>query len=103
MEREILCNFQNNIREKIGEENMALIADDLGIIITENENTINDLETKDIEINQLKTHNKQLIASNGNLLQQIPMGTNDKKEETKEEEEKEINFKDLFNEKGKFI
>lgn len=102
MNRERLKEIENNIREKLGEDTSALIADDLGTLLTENETTINEIETKDIEINQLKTHNTQLIASNGNLLQQISMGTNENKQEIKKENEK-INLKDLFNEKGEFI
>lgn len=92
----------SSISEKLGEENKGLIADDLGKLITKNNETLNSIQAKDKEINELRTRNQQLLAVNGNLLQSIPMGI-DKEDEDDEAENKDkpFNFKDMFDEKGR--
>ena len=95
----------NSIKEKLGEENVGKIADDLGLLITDNSNMNKDMAKKDSEINTLKEDKERLITTNGNLLKQISVGkeeeiinTNEKKEEKKEY----IDFRKCFDEKRKF-
>lgn len=106
MKNEDFENLINSMRTKLGEENSALIADDLGTLITDNSQMNNDLKNRDSQISKLKQDKENLITSNGNLLQQISMGDDissrpsSKKEE---KEEKEFSFKSCFDEKGNFI
>lgn len=102
MEDEKLLGITNSIEEKLGKENSATIADDLGILMTENSKTQELLKQREEEIKSLKERNDKLVAANGNLLQQIPMGKTDKKEES-EEPKKPISLKDAFDSKGNFI
>lgn len=106
MKKEDMDKLINGIQEKIGEEASGLISDDLGMLITDNTNMNKDLTNKENEINKLKDQKEKLIATNGNLLQQISMGeeenffSKNKKEE--EEKPKKFNFKDAFDTKGHF-
>lgn len=106
MKKEDMDKLINGIQEKIGKEASGLISDDLGMLITDNTNMNKDLTNKENEINKLKDQKEKLIATNGNLLQQIAMGeeenffTKNKKEE--EEKTKKFNFKDAFDTKGHF-
>ena len=96
----------NNIKEKLGKENVGKIADDLGLLITDNANMNKDLSKKDDEIKILREDKERLITTNGNLLQQVSFGKEDeiinmgKKEE--DEKKKYIDFKSCFDEKRKF-
>ena len=106
MKKEDMDKLINGIQEKIGKDASGLILDDLGMLITDNTNMNKDLTNKENEINKLKDQKEKLIATNGNLLQQIAMGeeenffTKNKKEE--EEKPKKFNFKDAFDTKGHF-
>lgn len=96
----------NGIQEKIGKEASGLISDDLGMLITDNTNMNKDLTNKENEINKLKDQKEKLIATNGNLLQQIAMGEEEnffiKNKKEEKEEPKKFNFKDAFDTKGHF-
>jgi hypothetical protein len=97
-----LQSIIDSISEKVGKENSALIADDIGKLITINSSVVDDMKKKDTEISRLTQTNEKLIIANGNLLQSIPMGKEEKKEEIKEER-KSTSFKDCFDKKGNFI
>ena len=106
MKNEDMQNLINGIQEKIGKDASGLISDDLGMLLTDNTKMNKEITNKDNEINKLKDQKEKLIATNGNLLQQISMGNeedfkniNNKKEEPK----KPFSFKDQFDEKGNFI
>lgn len=106
MKNEDMQNFVENIREKIGEENSGLIADDLGTLITDNASMNSQLENKDKKIEKLEKDKENLISANGNLLQQIGMGEetprNFNKNNEEKEEDKKFSFKTAFDEKGRF-
>lgn len=105
MQKEKMEELTNSIIEKVGEEKAGLIADDIGLIITNNATMNNEISQKDNEIDKLKTDKENLITTNGNLLQQIAMGEDDTpifKKEEKEEKPKEITFREIFDEKRKF-
>lgn len=104
MDSKILDDITNSIKTKLGEDNVALISDDLGMLITENNksvNTINDLNKK---VDSLTDKNNLLSTANSRLLSQIPMEKEDTKTQEKEEKPSVESFtlKDLFDEKGHF-
>lgn len=100
-------DFQNKItqmQEKIGEEATGLIMDDIGVLITDNQNMNKTIEDKEKEIESLKKRNESLMNVNANLLQQIPMGSEDdlKPENKKEEKKEPFDFRTAFDEYGNF-
>lgn len=104
MDSKILDDITNSIKTKLGDDNVALISDDLGMLITENNksvNTINDLNKK---VDNLTDKNNLLSTANSRLLSQIPMEKEDTKAQEKEEKPSVESFtlKDLFDEKGHF-
>ena len=104
MDDEKLLKITSSIEEKLGKDTSATIADDLGILMTENATTQQMLKDRDEEIRKLKDRNEKLVTANGNLLQQIPMGKiedEDEQEETKPSHS--ISLKDAFDSKGNFI
>lgn len=104
MKKEDLEKIFNGIEKKIGKDNKSKIADDLGVILTDNENMNNTIKNKDNEIQQLNKNNEILITANGNLLQQVGMGEEPPKSNEKEDEpKKKISLKSAFDEKGNFI
>lgn len=92
----------DSISEKVGKENSALIADDVGKLITINSSVVDEIKKKDQEISRLTTTNEKLVVANGNLLQSIPMGKEKKEEESKEEKHKSTSLKDCFDDRGNF-
>lgn len=93
----------DSISEKVGKENSALIADDIGKLITINSSVVDEMKKKDTEISRLTDTNEKLIVANGNLLQSIPMGKEEKKTEEIKEERKTTSLKDCFDKNGNFI
>ena len=73
MSDEELTKLMDSMQDKLGAENSALIADDLGVLISGNAATQKSLKDKDEEIARLTAHNEKLILANGNLLKQIPV------------------------------
>ena len=92
-----------NMQAKLGEEASGLIADDLGMLISDNK-AVNDTENRyQDEIKMLKDQKEKLIATNGNLLQQISFGVEEQtKEEVKEEPRKHIDFREFIDASGNF-
>lgn len=108
MQTENFNNLINGIREKLGEENTSLIADDLAILISDNAQVNSDLENKDSEIEKLGKDKENLIKVNGNLLQQVTDGKeedvfNINNEKEKENKKEPFSFKAQFDENGEFI
>lgn len=109
MQTEDFNKLINGVREKLGEENTSLIADDLAILISDNAQINTDLENKDKEIEKLGKDKENLIKVNGNLLQQVTddkIDDNDFKFNEKEKEdkkEKPFSFKAQFDKNGEFI
>lgn len=105
MKNELLEEITNSIQSKIGEENSALIADDLGKLLTANTQTLDNIEKMNKNIESLKDRNEKLVIANGNLLQQVPMSYESKKapkDEESEEKKKSFSFKDCFDSRGNF-
>lgn len=101
MTNQEMQKLTNDIQEKLGKDNSALISDVLGTLITDTENMNKAIENKEKEITDLKTRNDNLLTVNANLLLQVPMA---KEEESKPSEEKKepFDFRTVFDEKGNF-
>lgn len=93
-----------SMEDKLGKENVSLIADDMASLISFNSEREKTLSDRNNEIDKLKRDKETLIAANGNLLQKISQASeeelNPKKKEA--EEKKPFNFKSVFDEKGNF-
>ena len=97
--------LMENIQTKIGKDASNLILDDIGTLINDNKKMNEDYEKQVTENESLKKRNETLQNVNGNLLQQISMGTEDEiidKGNNKEEKKKYIDYKLGFDEKRKF-
>lgn len=105
MKKEEMENIINIVREKIGEENSGMIADELVTIISDNNSLNQSIEEKDKKINLLKQDKENLLEVNGNLFQRLGIGEETEKEDKEEKENNphDFNFKSAFNEKGEFI
>lgn len=96
----------NNIQEKLGKENASLIADDIASLMTYESARNNDITSKNEEISKLKKDKEMLIKANGNLLQKVSTGMEEKfnpKLPKDDEEQKPINLKNAFDKNGNFI
>lgn len=94
-----LIKITDQIQEKLGADNAAVIADDLGLLITANAATQKALQERDNTIKELNDTKERLIAANGNLLKQVPVV------EAKVEDDKPkqtINLADAFDARGNF-
>lgn len=102
MTEEELNKINDNIKDKIGEENFAMIGDDLGTIITGREVMDQTIKDKDSEIAELKSKNEKLVAANAQLFKQIPVGHTSKESSEEESPTKNISLKDAFDANGNF-
>ena len=99
-----LTKIIDGMQEKLGKENSAIIADDLGILISGNAEAQKRSHEQDEKIKQLTAHNEKLILANGNLLKQMPVEHSDPADRRDEEKPKsKINLNDAFDAHGRFI
>lgn len=100
-----LTKIIDGMQEKLGEENSAMIADDLGILISGNAEAQKRSREKDEKIKQLTAHNEKLILANGNLLKQMPVEHSEPADRRYDEDKpkKPINLADAFDAHGRFI
>ena len=99
-----LIKITDSMQEKLG-DNAAVIADDIGLLITSNANSQAALRERDEEIGRLKTTNEKLVLANGNLLKQIPVEkstVSESREPSEVEQPKPISLKDAFDKYGNF-
>ena len=83
---------------KLDETNKGLIADDLANLIQfdyDNTAKIKDINNK---VTTLENEKEKLLVVNGNLLQKVPMGKEEKDPEP--EEPKPFNYRSIFDDKG---
>lgn len=104
MKQEEFQTKLNSIQEKIGDEASSLILDEIGILLTDNQNMNNVISDKDKEIERLRKTNETLQNVNGNLLQQVAMAEDPIITKQKEQEElkKPFDFRSAFDEYGNF-
>lgn len=103
MSDEELLKVTDSMAEKLGKENAALIADDIGLLITGNAAAQKSLKDKDSEIARLTAHNEKLILANGNLLKQMPVENSEPADRDDDKPKKRINLNDAFDAHGRFI
>ena len=103
MDEKQLQKISNSIKKKIGEEDYAKIADDMGTLITGNTANLDKIKKGEERINELEESNRQLITANGNLLKQVPMGSEDTQQEEEEAKASKIQLSDIINDKGEII
>ena len=103
MSDEELTKFIDGLQDKLGKENSAVIADDLGILISSNAETQKTLKSKDEKIEKLRERNEKLILANGNLLKQIPAEGSEPAQKSEEIKKKSTSFSDIFDAHGRFI
>ena len=98
-------NLTKSIKDKLGDEATALIADDLGLLLSDHMQINENLSSKDTQIQNLQKEKENLIKTNGNLLQQVAVqfSNNSNIEETNDKPKQEFSFKNCFDEKGKFL
>ena len=93
----------NDIQEKIGKEASGLIADEIGLLITDNSKINTELANKDKEIEKLKQDKENLISVNGNLLQQVAMADEPVRPQDEEPpKKKDFDFRTAFDTNGNF-
>ena len=103
MTDEELLKITSSIEEKLG-ENSAIIADDLGLLITGNSQAQKTLADKNAEIDALKSTNEKLVIANGNLLKQVPVEhkVEEHPKDAQSSESQPINLSDAFDASGRF-
>lgn len=105
MTDEELTKITDSMQDKLGTDNSALIADDIGSLITANATTQQTLRERDDEIAKLKADKEKLILANGNLLKKVAVEhKNDPSEDdhSNSEEVKHVNIADAFDANGNF-
>lgn len=103
MDSKELDTLITSIKEKLGEENSAMISDDLGILITSNNESIEKINSLNNDVKTLKEKNDNLVSANGKLLQQVPFSKIDEDDEPDEPVKKtQISLNDVFDEFGRF-
>lgn len=105
MTDEELLKITTSIEEKLGKEGSAVIADDIGLLMTGNANAQKTLQDRESEIQRLKETNEKLVLANGNLLKQVPAEstTTKPKVSSNSDESQPISLADAFDKSGKFI
>ena len=100
-----LTKIIDGMQEKLGKENSAIIADDLGILISGNAEAQKRSHEQDEKIKQLTAHNEKLILANGNLLKQMPVEHSEPVDRRDDDDapKRRINLNDAFDAHGRFI
>lgn len=101
MEYKEYDNKMTSMLDKIGNDSANLILDDVAVLLTDNKKMNDELASKDEEIKRLNSLTERLQKVNGNLLLQIPVQKEDKKE-TEKPESSRYNLAEAFDENGKF-
>ena len=94
----------SSIEKKLDKDKSAIIADDLGRMMTGFENMQNTLKERDARIKELEKDKEKLVLANSNLLKQIPVTRNDDDSDNDGDESsnKPFDFKDALDENGNF-
>lgn len=103
MDDKELNKISESIHEKLGDEAFARISDDMGTLITGNALNLDEIKKRDEQISKLQESNKQLISANGNLLKQVPMGSDTPEPTEEEQKPKKFNYSTAFDKSGRFI
>lgn len=106
MKNEDFKKITEEMTEKIGKEKASVVADNFATIISDNMQMNEELKKKEDEIQKLQKDKEDLMTTNMNLLQQIPMGKETERPTEKEPENKPsaraFDFRDVLDEYGNF-
>lgn len=80
-----------------------MIADDLGLLITDNTTMLETISKKENEISQLQSDKDMLVKTNGNLLLQVGMGIEETTQSEKQEVKEPFSMRSVFDEEGNFL
>lgn len=93
-----------SIREKIGDEQFAIISNEITEFKTGFNQGNSTIENQSKQIEKLKKTNEELVKSNGELFRRIPIGEDKEPDEEKKETKKEpFDFNKMFTKSGNFI
>ena len=96
----------DEMQKKIGKEKASLIADNFATLISDNLQTNKKEKELEEKIKTLEKEKEDLMTTNMNLLQQIPMGEEIEKPRERKKEEKPkaeaFNYNSVFDEYGNF-
>ena len=70
-------DITKSIEDKLDKDKSAIIADDLGRMMTGFETMQQQLKDRDKRIKELESDKEKLVLANGNLLKQIPVTKDD--------------------------
>ena len=93
----------NSIDEKLDKETFSSISDDIANLMSYNEALNNDIKAKEEKIDKLQKKADMLVEANGNLLQKVSAGVEEKKKDIEEEKPKKIDIRSAFDKNGNFI
>lgn len=103
MDNEIFTNTLNSIQEKLGEEAVAKIADDLGTLKTAQNSAMAEQAEFQKKLDQTIKDKDDMQKANARLLQQIPMGeptNNFAPSFSKQEDKTPFDPRSVFDENG---
>ena len=107
MKNEDYKKFVENMQNKLGKENSAIISDDLATLISDNISMNEEISKRDSKIKEQNELNNKLVSANSSLLQQVGTSSFEEekptKKESKEDTEEKISWEDCFDKKGNFL
>lgn len=103
MTDEDITQFNDKVTEKLGKEQAATIADDIGVLITKHTESKKEREAQAKEIEDLRKMNEKLAAANAGLIHQISTDQVEPTPPSANTEPADFNLRDAFDEKGNFI
>ena len=106
MTYEELETLTNGMRERLGEENSALISEDLLNVLSSYKVSLDKIAELTAENEKLKADKEELLITNGKLFQKIGFEKEEEAEEIVEDEEEKTTeeiIEELIDEKGEII
>lgn len=107
MKKEELNKALETMQNKLGQEQSSIIADDLGILVTDNEKMNKDYDDLMEKYHKSEIRNQQLVEANSNLLRQVSAPPETSRsyggEEDRTKQKKDIDIRTAFDAKGNFI
>ena len=106
MTYEELETLTNGMRERLGEENSALVSEDLLNVLSSYKGILDKIAELTSENEKLKADKEELLKTNGKLFQKIGFEKEEEAEEVADESEEvstEEIIEDLIDEKGEII
>ena len=108
MQEKEMQSFVSGIEKKLGKEHAGIIADDLGILITDNKSMLDSMMKVENDLKLEKEKSEKLTRANSSLLMQVgnyvEEGENEETAQEKTPETfKDVSFSEFFDSKGRFI